>query len=933
MIERALMPKTRKQLSRQVTDVSETLGSPIARQSTNGEVFNLASSDLKEKFPARYEIYVDTLRRQKRREESNILYKRRLHALNALDRYISTYYSQNENERTLFDPQMNAFEALRASIEDGETEGYIKLPTGSGKTVVFTEFVEATDLKTLIVVPTQILVDQTEKRFKEFAPTTETGKVYTQSKDYDKQVTITTYASFLRDIENGIIKPEDYELLILDEAHKSLSLRRMDAVRKFTNVVKLGFTATPRYTQDKHLGNLLNNEIHNMGIREAVEEGILSSLSVYIAKTDVDLSEVKVTSTGEFKDEDLERAINIASRNTAAVDMYKAMFDGQTAVSYCVSVKHAEDLAKRFIENGIPAEVVSGYQERSEQQEVLEKFKAGEIKVLCNADILIEGFDDPRVNVCLNLRPTTSPVIAEQRAGRALRPDRDNPFKHAYIVDFLDKFTNLDHFPVSFAQILESAHVFRKYDNPNTHPQYGSEDGGVVHYPQIDISGLKVVTEAEEVMRIVREMVEQKYEPVQEGWLSITALNNTYRVGPQALRRILDSFRESYPEDFKIFRNSRGRVYEYISTRLATMIKNAKEKLQPPIEGWFSIASIEDELNISRPTLRRFINEYRGNNPDYFRVFKREQGQIVEYLSPELVAIIKQQAKDDQITADIPPEDWVTEREAARLLKVDRKTIRRFAASYRENHPDMFGKFKKRGGRVGEYISSTIIDELKRELDKVPLSGEGWVSPRVLALEFGISVAVVNTVVGRHRDAQPQQIQVLRDTKGGRIYKHFSPEFAALLREEIATSLTKPEEGWIDHRAIHTKLSISKTTVNKKLEEYRKTYPDLFRIFIDREIQKSKIREYIAPEIVELLRNEVVGLETPPAGWINSSEIEQKFDIDAANVRYFVRRYRQSNPDYFKILVGKRHHITQYFSPDLVEILKRYYKRSESFSF
>ncbi|MBI2028502.1 MAG: DEAD/DEAH box helicase family protein [Candidatus Levybacteria bacterium] len=922
MIERA-KPKTIEQLGRQVNNVSEALGSPISPMLDNGVLFDTTSSELKEKFPTRYKVYVDTLRRQKRNEEPNLLYERRIHALNALDRYINTYYSQNEDERTLFDPQMNAFEALRKSIEEGVTEGYIRLPTGSGKTVVFTEFVEATDLKTLIVVPTQILVDQTEERFEEFAPTVETGKVYARSKEYEKPVTIITYASFLKDVESVKMKPEDYELLILDEAHESLSPRRMEAVRKFTNAVKLGFTATPRYTKDKHLGNLLNTEIHSMPIREAIELGMLSSLSVYIGKTDVDLSEVKITSTGEYKDEDLERAINITTRNSAAVDLYKAMFLDQKALAYCVTVNHATDLAKRFEENGIKAAVVSGYQLPAEQKTILRKYKTGEIKVLCNADLLIQGFDDPSVNVCLNLRPTASPVVAEQRAGRVLRPDPANPFKHAYIVDFIDNFGDPNRFPVSFAQILESAHIFRK-DNPPDYPREDT-DTGTILYPQIEIYGLKVITEAEEVMKIVQQVVEQKYQPVQEGWLSITALNNTYRVGPQTMRRILDNLRDLYSEDFKLFRSSRGRVYEYVSPKLVEMIKDTKEKLQASIEGWQSLTSIESELNISRPTLRRIINEYRVNIPRYFRVFKREGGQIIEYLSPELVGIIRQQTRDNLVTADIPPEGWVTEREAARLLKVDRKTIKRFTARYKESHPEMFGIFKKRGGRVAEYISASIIDYLKTKLDKVPVASEGWVRPSLLGKEFGISTAVINTLVGKNRDIQAEGIQLFRTTQGGRISEHFSPELATLLRDEITLLLNKPDEGWIDHSVIHKELGISRTTVNKRIEEYRKTYPQLFRIYIDRERQKSKVREYVAPEIEKLLRNEIIGRETPPTGWMNSYDIEQIFGIDAVNVRFYVKRYGKSHPEYFKVLVGRKHHLSQYFSPELVELIKNEY--------
>ncbi|MFH0936843.1 MAG: DEAD/DEAH box helicase [Candidatus Daviesbacteria bacterium] len=922
--------KSAEQLAQQVLDVSNTLGESITQPTIHNESLGISINDLKERFPVRYQAYLNTLRNSRRGEAANFWYAR-VHTLNALDKYTTTHYSQDEGDRTLFDSQMNAFEALRLSLEGAATDGYIRLPTGSGKTVLFTEFVEATDLRTLVVVPTRLLVRQTEEKFEQFAPSVETGKVHSDAKEWGKQVTITTYSSFLRGVENEKINPTDYDLLILDEAHKSLSLRRIAAVQEFADTIKLGFTATPKYSENRHLGNLLNTEIHRMSIREAIEEGLLASLSVYIAKTDINLSNVRVTSSGEYNDDDLERAINITVRNTAAVDLYKAMFSGQIAVAYCVSIKHAEDLANNFNEGGIPAGAVSSHQNYSEQEEMLHRFRSGELKVICNADILIEGFDDPRVNVCLNLRPTASPVVAEQRAGRVLRSDSENPFKHAYIVDFIDEFGDPNRFPISFAQILEAAHVFRK-DSPPEYYRGGTAGIGPVRYPEIEVSGLQVITDAEEVMRVVKEIIDQKYEPVREDWLSFTALNNRFRIGPHTLQRLLKKYRESNSSDFKIFLNSRGRSIEYVSPQLIATIKDIRDKMQAPVEDWMNMPKIEAELNISRPTLENLINEHRKSNPDYFRVFKRDNGQIMEYFSPELVNLIREQAITRNITADTPPADWVTYREAANAAGIDKGTVERFADQYKDKQPEHFGRFKKRKGRnarVGEYVSPVIVGILRGELDKFPQAEEEWVNPRALVKEFDISVVIVRNLAERHRQEQSQDFQILK-SKDGKTTEHFSAGLTALLREEITTFLGKPANNWMDRRLIHTELGISKTTVIKKLGEYRKTYPQFFRFFLDLNKKKDLLREYVASELVELLREDVAGGDKVPEGWMGTYDLEQNFGIKAANVRQYVRRYRKSDHEYFKVLVGRQHHLTQYFSPELVELIKNEYLEAVS---
>ncbi len=585
-------PKTQDQLERQIGDVSRALGGSITSSSISGDIFVAPLDELRAWFPKRYDIYVRSLRGQRTRESLEQRDTKTLGVLNALDRYIENHH-RNENGRTLFAPQMTVFEDLRDFLEEGETEGYIKLPTAAGKTVLFTEFVEATGLRTLVVVPTQFLVDQTGEKFQEFAKGVEFGKVYSDSKQYDKQVTLTTYNSFIDKVESDEIVPEDYDLLILDEGHKAITPRREALVRLFNHAIKLGFTATPKYTTYKELKQLLGHEIHSMDIPEAVKLGLLSPLSVYLAETDVDLSNIKITADREYDDGDLERAINITSRNLAAVDVYQQLFAGQKTVVYCVGIKHAEALARLFNERDIAADFVSGLQSRAEQREKLARFKNGKTDVMCNANLLIEGFDEKSVTVCLNLRPTLSPVVAEQRGGRVLRLDPNNPNKHAIIVDFIGKNTRAGggvgkNPPITFAQILERAEVFLKTTQHKA-PKTGT---GTVIYPEIEISGIRVITNPEEIMRVTREAVGI----TEEGWYSIDALSRRLRLPEEFILRFLKLIRTVHPEYFEMrIQNNQSR--EFVSPEALDILKNCfdPEQLREGIQ--------EDEFPISESNL------------------------------------------------------------------------------------------------------------------------------------------------------------------------------------------------------------------------------------------------------------------------------------------------------------------------------------------
>lgn len=487
-------------------------------------------------------------------------------AITSLDKYILNHYGR-PTRRTLRERQITVVEDLRDTLRGGQTEGYVTIPTGVGKTVLFTEVTEALNeqeiLEAMIVVPTKILVDQTAERFRQFAPDLEVGKLYTFAHDITRPVTITTYASLVRHIEDGTLDPRLYKLLVLDEVHRSLSGKRSQAVAQFTNAIKLGFTATPMYSEDRNVANLLNTEIHKMTIREAVEENLLSPFSAIIAETEVDLTNISIKGNGDYDDRELEEAINIQSRNQAAVDLYQKLFPGRTAIAYCNSVKHAEDVAKLFLENGVVADFVSGYQDKKEQAETLRRYHAGEIKVLCNADLLIEGFDEPKASVCLNLRPTKSVVVAQQRAGRVLRLDPDNPNKYAVIVDFLDKTDDPRKLSVTFAEVAEAARILTKRtrvgvssaDTLNTeNTDLNSELNGTLsddlgddlfdfEEDKISISGLKVIVNPKEVMRIVKEMQDRQYTDLQETDLPLTnsKLRRTFIGRPQRIRLIIET--------------------------------------------------------------------------------------------------------------------------------------------------------------------------------------------------------------------------------------------------------------------------------------------------------------------------------------------------------------------------------------------------------
>ena len=469
--------KTREYLKNQLEGVEKSVNQKVTPNHawSQEEVLKMDEAEVKEKFPKRYEIYVDFLRKNKQSkslEDSELIKaKKWLGILNSLDDYIEKYEREiSEDPRHL--KQQEVFRAIRDHFEQGKLNGYVKLPTGSGKTKIFTRFLQATKQRSLIIVPTNTLVTQTVEGLEKDLgnASSQIGVVNEFSKDFDSQFIVTTYQSLIFNVKNGKIKPEDFPCLILDEAHKSLGQESSEIVKSFPNSIRLGFTATPEYSEEKTLKQLLNNEIFRMEVAEAILGGMLCSAHTEVVLTHVDLSKIAFE-RGKYREKDLARAVNIQSRNELALRKYleDGRIQGKPAIAFCADIEHAESVTKLFNEAGVAAATLTEKTKTREREELTNKFKNGKIKVLCSVDVLREGFDAPNAEVCLNLRPTMSAVSAEQRGGRVLRLDPSNPEKVGYIIDFLDDDSLVNNrkrpSPVLYYEVLGATAVPRAKAN------------------------------------------------------------------------------------------------------------------------------------------------------------------------------------------------------------------------------------------------------------------------------------------------------------------------------------------------------------------------------------------------------------------------------------------------------------------------------------
>ena len=236
-----------------------------------------------------------------------------------------------------------------------------------------------------------------------------------EQKDEDAYIICASIQSMAQNLDR--FKPDDFGYIIIDECHHGTA----DTYRKILGYFKpkftLGLTATPERIDGEDLLELFKNVAHKLDLKTAVEMGELAPIRCIRVRTNVDLSTVRINGI-KYYSQDLESKLFVPERNRIIVDTYLQYVKNKKTVVFCASVKHAEEIAGLFRDNGIKCEAVSGTLKNSERERTLENYENGDISVLCACDLLNEGWDSPKTEVLFMARPTMSRTLYMQQLGR-----------------------------------------------------------------------------------------------------------------------------------------------------------------------------------------------------------------------------------------------------------------------------------------------------------------------------------------------------------------------------------------------------------------------------------------------------------------------------------------------------------------------------------
>jgi DNA repair protein RadD len=317
----------------------------------------------------------------------------------------------------LFDYQIQLENDIRSAFIQGYRAPLVVLPTGGGKTIVFTSIVRKSLLKgnkVLILVHKIELISQTSEKLHAFGIAH--GIINAKySPDYKQSVQIATIGTYINRLD--CFEP-DY--IIVDEAHHAPAGQWAAILKAKAKARVTGFTATPCRQDGKPLNGFFDNMIMGPYPSELVALGRLMEPVVFSPELEMDLSGVDIVN-GEYNSKQLAGIIKNSKIVGDAVQMYKQHCDNKRAIAFCVNIEEAEKTAASFRAAGYNSVCVTGETDTLIRKQAMKDLATGKIQVMCTVDIVSEGTDIPAVEVAIMLRPTASTSLFIQQAGRVLR--------------------------------------------------------------------------------------------------------------------------------------------------------------------------------------------------------------------------------------------------------------------------------------------------------------------------------------------------------------------------------------------------------------------------------------------------------------------------------------------------------------------------------
>ena len=335
----------------------------------------------------------------------------------------------------LRDYQNSIIDELRAAFK-GRRSVCLQLETGGGKTAIAGQIAANLSKNTherrtvaLMLVHRKELVHQAWKTLDDFGLGKITGIIAAGHPESPwASLQIASIPTLVRRLDKVVWC--DPRLIIVDEAHHARASTWEKVIVNWPKARVLGLTATPVRLDGKGMGKIFDHMVCGPSMSNLTSEGYLAECDIYSLPIGKDLQSVKKVA-GEYSRKEQSAASGKVVAKT--LEAWERIARDTRTIVYSATTADSEDFAARMRSLGYRAEHMDANTDPLQRSAIVNRFKTGATQILCNVELVTEGFDVPECDCVLVRRKTASFGLWRQMVGRCLRPKKDG--RKAIVID------------------------------------------------------------------------------------------------------------------------------------------------------------------------------------------------------------------------------------------------------------------------------------------------------------------------------------------------------------------------------------------------------------------------------------------------------------------------------------------------------------------
>lgn len=463
--------------------------------------------------------------------------------------------------------------------KSGESKALLISATGTGKTYAsaFALREEAVK-KVLFLVHREQIAKQAIASYKKVFGNTRTfGLLSGNSKDFDADYLFSTMQMMAKPEILSKFQRDEFETIIIDEAHRTGATSYQNIMRYFTPKFWLGMTASPERTDSFDVYEAFDHNIaYEIRLQQALEETLLCPFH-YFGITDLQIDGETVDEETGLKDFNKLTCDERVDYVIEQMEYYGYCGRCPKGLIFCSSKKEASTLSEKFNERGYRTLALTGDDSQEKREQAVERLVLGygedKLDYIFTVDIFNEGVDIPEINQVIMLRPTESPIVFVQQLGRGLRKADDK--EYVVILDFIGNYKNNFMIPIA----LSGDRSYNK-DNIRRYVLEGERiipGSSTIHFDEISRKRIFAAIDSANFSDI--KLIKENYKNLKNKLGHIPALKDFDTYGEMDVLRIFDNsslgsyykFLVKYEKEYTVrLSASEEKVIEFVSRKFAS---------------------------------------------------------------------------------------------------------------------------------------------------------------------------------------------------------------------------------------------------------------------------------------------------------------------------------------------------------------------------